>query len=147
MVSVSQRNVQMYQDNVDMALGFYHSCAVSSQQGLMCWGNNPYGQLGLGTTSGTKTAGVVVSIGVVDVSTRNSHTCAVTGEQLYYWGLNADGQLGTGNQVDLSTPVAVLTGEPQTRIQRWQSSSAIDDPATLVALRTGTAILGASTPR
>ncbi len=29
--------------------GVYHSCAVLIGGGLACWGNNGYGQLGIGT--------------------------------------------------------------------------------------------------
>ncbi|MBI4248007.1 MAG: hypothetical protein HY611_00775, partial [Elusimicrobia bacterium] len=31
-----------------LGLGGYHSCAVLKNGGLKCWGNNTYGQLGLG---------------------------------------------------------------------------------------------------
>ena len=93
----------------DIALGFYDSCAVSSQQGLMCWGNNENGQLGLGTTNDANSASLVLSISnVSDVVTRTSHSCAISGGKLYCWGRNNLGQLGTGNDVDSWTPVAIL---------------------------------------
>eukprot|EP01033_Poteriospumella_lacustris_P019924 gene19924-gene20360 len=95
----------------DIALGFYHSCAVSSQKGLMCWGYNEYGQLGIGTTTDTNTAGVVLPSGsIADLAAGSSHTCAINGYTLKCWGRNSGGQLGTGDQVDSSTPVAVLAG-------------------------------------
>lgn len=95
----------------DISLGAYHSCAVSSQQGLMCWGLNNYGQLGLGTRSATNKASVVLSISnVVDVATRTIHTCAISVTVLYCWGRNRAGQLGTGNQVDSYTPAQILSG-------------------------------------
>ena len=45
-----------------IAAGGYHTCAVSSDGGLWCWGDNSYGQLGIGSTL-QKDSPVAVSLG------------------------------------------------------------------------------------
>jgi alpha-tubulin suppressor-like RCC1 family protein len=36
---------------VAIALGEYYSCAIVSEGGVKCWGDNGFGQLGIGSTS------------------------------------------------------------------------------------------------
>ncbi len=81
-----------------------HTCIVTTDGGVKCWGNNRYGQLGDGTTTNRNTpVDVLVSpggapiSGVVQVSTGANHTCVVTtGGGVQCWGYNYYGQLGDG---------------------------------------------------
>src|SRR5687767_12404370 len=59
--------------------GYYHSCA-SVEDGILCWGNNVQGQLGIGTNSGSLTPVKVTGIagGVKAIAGGSYSTCAVT---------------------------------------------------------------------
>ena len=92
----------------------YFACARLTDGTARCWGRNPVGQLGDGTTtdrltpvtvSGLSDAAVVVAGG--------SHTCALLGDgTVRCWGFNANGQLGNGATTNSAIPVSTvgLTG-------------------------------------
>jgi len=87
---------------VDIASGYSHTCAIAgSGGGLLCWGQNGFGQLGTGTTSNKNTPTAVIgleSISLISVATGRSHSCAATSSSaVYCWGYNAYGQLGIGS--------------------------------------------------
>jgi len=95
--------------------GDIHTCAVTTDGGAYCWGNNGNGRLGRGNTrdasqpvaviSNDALAGKVVS----QIAAGVAHTCALTSEgEAYCWGYNGYGQLGTGENSESYTPVAVL---------------------------------------
>ncbi len=94
----------------DLAVGSQHSCVVTSDGGVLCWGDNAYGQLGDGSSL-SRPAPVAVSglpAEAVTVTTGFLHTCAVTtGGAVVCWGENAKGQLGDGTTTLRRTPVAV----------------------------------------
>jgi hypothetical protein len=76
---------------------------------LQCWGNNNYGQLGIGTVESSsvprQVSGLLADATYVDSGT--THTCAVINGSVKCWGRNNGGQLGTGTNSDSSTPVSV----------------------------------------
>ncbi|MEO7254104.1 MAG: Ig-like domain repeat protein [Casimicrobium sp.] len=83
-----------------LAAGSNHTCATTAPGGVMCWGDNSYGQLGDGSTSG-RTIPVTVSglsASVIALAAGSNHTCALlsTGA-MQCWGNNSLGQLGTGS--------------------------------------------------
>jgi alpha-tubulin suppressor-like RCC1 family protein len=97
--------------------GFNFSCAVKTTGQIMCWGGNDYGQLGNGTstTAPTPTPAVVTGIAdAVSIGAGTNHACAVRKSGVVAcWGLNDDGQLGTGMKSTTSgmpnpTPVPVV---------------------------------------
>ncbi|MDD5225066.1 MAG: MopE-related protein [bacterium] len=97
-----------------------HSCALLDTGGVKCWGNNRYGQLGIGNASGPETCYwgdicsttpmdvVGLSSGVSAVTTEWKHSCALTDSGgMKCWGDNERGELGNGATAASYTPVAV----------------------------------------
>ncbi|MFN8074221.1 MAG: hypothetical protein U0Q15_02235 [Kineosporiaceae bacterium] len=93
--------------------GDQHTCAVRSDDAsLWCWGDNSYGQLGLGTTD-TVVRTTPVRVGTdrwSQVTAGARHTCAVrTDSTLWCWGSNTYGQLGVGDTATRTRPTQVRT--------------------------------------
>jgi alpha-tubulin suppressor-like RCC1 family protein len=73
-------------------------------------GDNQFGQLGIGTTSGNVGTPMPVKglTGVVDVVASYDTTCALRGDgSVWCWGDNAYGQCGDGTTARRTTPVLV----------------------------------------
>jgi len=97
-------------DVAAIAAGQSHSCALSKDGAVLCWGGNKYGQLGDGTTVNKRTPTTVqgLSSGVVAISVNYEHSCALADSGLVLcWGGNGSGQLGNGTTKDALTPSAV----------------------------------------
>jgi alpha-tubulin suppressor-like RCC1 family protein len=91
--------------------GIGHTCAVTPETGLRCWGQNDAGQLGDGlkadSTVPVKTK-VLDGGEVVQLVSGTKHTCALTaGNEVFCWGLNYSGQLGDGTNKNSNIPVKV----------------------------------------
>jgi alpha-tubulin suppressor-like RCC1 family protein len=98
---------------VRVAGGGHHSCAISTDGQLWCWGANGYGQLGIGTTGPSiPSPQLVKALGnsVVDVALGFHHSCALRKDKtLWCWGWNNTNQLGmVGGPHDLPVQVAGL---------------------------------------
>lgn len=86
----------------DLALGDYHSCALTSAGAVKCWGNNGSGQLGYGHTislgdneSLATLENVSLTGPVRKIAAGAYHTCAVTETgAARCWGATYYGQLG-----------------------------------------------------
>lgn len=92
-----------------------HTCAVTAQGGVVCWGKNNEGQLGDGTTTRRPMPVAVTGLesGIAAVATGRLHTCALTVDgSLRCWGYNESGQLGDGTTTSRLTPVEVVWEEP-----------------------------------
>ena len=105
-------------DVIKMAAGTSHTCALMNDGALYCWGDDSQGALGRGEgchPDPTPRRVIqtdwpverVISF-FTDVAAGNNLTCATgliengegndfSGRQLWCWGSNARGQLGTGN--------------------------------------------------
>lgn len=87
-----------------LAAGDGYTCALTSGGEGYCWGRNEAGQLGDGTTTERTTPTLVVTPGIpagqpalAGISAGSGFTCGLFIDQtVRCWGLNADGQLGTG---------------------------------------------------
>ena len=89
--------------------------AATSDGTLWGWGDNSFGQLGIGTTV---LSNLPIKIGpfinsaspptFIDFSAGNFHSAAITSNgALYTWGFNNNGQIGDGTTVNKSSPVKI----------------------------------------
>ena len=96
-----------------VAAGFGHTCALTTESALKCWGDNRWGGLGDGTSgsgnfSSTPVDVVGLSSGVAGVSAAVRYSCAMTAAGgVKCWGDNDNGQLGDGTFTNRTTPVDV----------------------------------------
>ena len=91
---------------VAITVGYTHTCAMSSNGSVECWGYNDYGQLGIGSNSWIRDqAGEMgdslqlVQLGTgrtaVAIAAGGHHTCALLNcGSVACWGRNYEGQLG-----------------------------------------------------
>jgi alpha-tubulin suppressor-like RCC1 family protein len=104
--------------------GENHSCVINgspffdTNHYVACWGNNFYGQLGIGSNMDKAKPTVVPGLGtIIEVKAGGNHTCALSfgyfGGDILCWGRNDSGQLGNGTfSYSSMTPVPVqnITG-------------------------------------
>ncbi|CAB3380825.1 Hypothetical predicted protein [Cloeon dipterum] len=84
--------------------------AISASGSVFAWGNNEYGQLGLGTTQQTliptKIEGILGIKRVIQVACSYFHTLALTSDrEVFSFGRNNFGQLGLGHKDEQTLPV------------------------------------------
>ncbi|MCC7442433.1 MAG: hypothetical protein IT285_12425, partial [Bdellovibrionales bacterium] len=94
-----------------IAAGFSHTCAILDDDSLKCWGDNTYGQLGLGdnTSRGFMPGQMGDSLPAVDLGTSHTalaitagadHSCVILeNDAVKCWGRNHLGQLGLEESV------------------------------------------------
>ncbi len=98
---------------VRVEAGRLHSCALLASGKMLCWGSNPFGQLGnwaagpsVGDNEPPNPAGEVKVLEpgdqVLEVALGNVHTCArLSGGAVRCWGGGQDGVLGSGNTMQI----------------------------------------------
>jgi alpha-tubulin suppressor-like RCC1 family protein len=95
---------------VAISAGWMHTCAVLGNGTVHCWGQNQFGQLGNGTTSGSTTQVTVSGITSAVAITAGwwHHSCALLGDTtVRCWGINDWGQFGNGTRTNSSAPVTM----------------------------------------
>ena len=104
---------------VAVAAGQRHTCILTSEMGVKCWGSNADGQLGVGNTTGPETcwSGACSSApvdvfglagGVSNITSGEDFSCALTSSGVVKcWGANTHGQLGDGTYAPRNIPVEV----------------------------------------
>lgn len=83
-----------------------HTCAVTEQDTVSCFGGNDQGQLGRGTvTEEIRFSGIHTPLDVAglpamtDVAVGGTHTCALDENgAVWCWGINSNGELGVGTE-------------------------------------------------
>jgi len=114
----------------DVAAGDFHTCALSSDGLLKCWGDGDNGQLGYGNTNrlpaplatGVNLDGVTA----YRVSAGTAHTCALRSNgTARCWGAGADGRLGRGSTATSATAtgnvdIQIFTPLPECKCSNGQ---------------------------
>ena len=102
---------------VAIAAGLEHTCVLQANGTGRCWGGNAVGQLGIGTTGGSRLTSVAVSSALgsaVAISAGSQHTCALLANgSAMCWGSDSVGQIGDGTFVidgTAETPISILAG-------------------------------------
>lgn len=97
-------------DVVDITLGDRHTCALTVNGEVWCWGDNGSGQLGDGTTTASPLPVKAQVPAMSKIDAGDAHTCGlVTADsRVMCWGYNEHGTLGNGQTIDSSAPVDVL---------------------------------------
>ena len=96
---------------VSVATGWDHACVTTTGM-ILCWGDNehrqlalpnPPGDYGAPTTTGFPTTGTATALAL-----GAEHTCALLGSrEVYCWGFNDVGQVGTSAGSDVMSPSRV----------------------------------------
>ncbi|XP_058403470.1 E3 ISG15--protein ligase HERC5 [Diceros bicornis minor] len=97
---------------LQITCGDYHSLALSKGGELFSWGQNLYGQLGVGRTfDSTPTPQIVERLSgvpLVQISAGEAHSMALSmSGNVYSWGRNGFGQLGLGHTNNQDSPSLV----------------------------------------
>jgi len=91
--------------------GNEHTCALTQNGGVFCWGSNFYGQLGDGSVTDHLVPTEIIGLpnGIAAISAGSYHTCALTDVGgVKCWGSNFYGQLGNGSTTESHVPVDVF---------------------------------------
>ena len=114
---------------LQVEVGISHSCALMNNGGkkeVYCWGNNEMGQLGANEEyndppHGTKwtykpmiiKGGLPAGERIVSMSAGANRGCVImTNKRSYCWGLNNEGQIGDGTNIDRISPTESLFLRP-----------------------------------
>jgi alpha-tubulin suppressor-like RCC1 family protein len=96
---------------VAVDVGYGHACALTEQDGVLCWGNNYRGQLGdgnggeFGDYSRTAVAASGLGSGVRAITAGGGHSCALMiSGAVKCWGVFL---VGDGSRFDRTTPVDI----------------------------------------
>ncbi len=92
-----------------ISAGGAHTCvlgSLSGSVGIVCWGDNDDGQLGV--TGNVSSNVVKLAASPVQLSAGVGHTCARTAAgAIWCWGAGKSGQLGNASSQDSASPVQV----------------------------------------
>lgn len=104
-----------------VAAGFGHTVALCANGQLYTWGDNHYGQLGIGTTATTLARQLISAPSGqrwTQVAAGYNFSLALCADgSLYTWGSNTNGQLGDGSATSRLAPVLVPAPAGQTWVQ------------------------------
>jgi alpha-tubulin suppressor-like RCC1 family protein len=98
----------------DVDGGSGHTCALLRDGTVKCWGANTYGQLGRASWKNSSAPASVLNVsGAWQLAVGMNHACvlitsdSLDAKDIQCWGLNTDGQLGNGTNVNSAVPVFV----------------------------------------
>ena len=94
---------------VALASGQAHTCGLTAEGTVYCWGENDFGQLGDGSHSDSSVPKLVGGkVRYVSISAGGARTCGLTKEgSAYCWGASSEGELGTVLPTGSAAPIAI----------------------------------------
>jgi alpha-tubulin suppressor-like RCC1 family protein len=104
-----------------IAAGGYHTCIASWSDGVLCRGDNHWGQSGPTPNTAVHNDGVPTTVGAVGLAAGGFHTCAVIESFVFptgppgtvvCWGYNGDGQVTGAPGGNVTTNPAVVSFLP-----------------------------------
>ena len=114
---------------VQVAAGAKHTCALTRDGLIACWGEGSAGALGGQPPASSAVPapvfmdGILAGRTITQISAGDGFTCAVASGAVACWGVNSRGQLGDGTTTNRSIPVAAsasgasaLTGRTVTEV-------------------------------
>jgi alpha-tubulin suppressor-like RCC1 family protein len=118
-------------DWVRVTAGQDGGCGIRGGVGLLCWGDNSHGSLGLGDRSARLEPTPVPlpsSLPAERISLDTFHACALDRDgALYCWGRNVEGQLGTDDNVEQLSPVLIGAGYAEIAVGRFFTCATTKD--------------------
>lgn len=96
-----------------VSTGYNHTGSIKSDGTLWMWGRNSYGELGTNDTNDCSSPVQTITAGTTwsQLSCGVGHTAAIKNDgTLWMWGLNYQGQLGTEDQTNRSSPIQTASG-------------------------------------
>jgi alpha-tubulin suppressor-like RCC1 family protein/PKD repeat protein len=112
--------IEMETPCIAIAAGHQHALALTSDGHIMAWGNNIYGQLGVGTNESTHIPSQVILDHdklpldhVQSIAAGDDHSMAILDNgHVMLWGKNSSGQLGDSTPTDRTYPVFLPGNDP-----------------------------------
>jgi alpha-tubulin suppressor-like RCC1 family protein len=94
---------------VDIASGYWHSLALLEDGSVYAWGDDSFGQLGLGEVNFAVSPTAVPGLeNIAAIACGTSFSAAVNEDgEVWTWGYNASGQLGIASNVNAQSPASV----------------------------------------
>ncbi len=99
----------------------YHSCALSDDGLMYCWGYNSAGQIGNGTATNApvpvQVGGALAGKTITEIGGTNNLSCAIAEGKIYCWGSNNSGITGRNTVTGYTnTPTLVTAGNTATTL-------------------------------
>ncbi len=109
-ISIPTLVLEMPNNIVQISIGEFHTLALSNDGHIYSFGNNRYGQLGLGDYDNRNIPTLVPKApnNIIQIVAGTSHSLCLTNDgYIYSFGKNNEGQLGLGNNVDRNIPTLI----------------------------------------
>ncbi len=115
-----------------IAAGEHHTCAITVDSHVHCWGRNQAGQLGTGklTDAGSPLPIIETQLQARVIAAGENHTCVIVLDGgVKCWGSNGFGQLGNGQYANADVPqnVSEISGATAVKAGKGHTCALITD--------------------